>query len=366
MRVIGLSIIGSNIDTNSYVGASGNAYTIGIAQANFEWIGAIPAMILASLIFIPLYWRAGVYSIPEYLALLQPICACSDRIDHQPVRSLCHGRSNVGVGSGIRNVSWLANMDEYSRIRRGCWLIFYYRRTRSGGFHGRLTGEHYVHLRSYHRGIGHLRIRGFTNFAAELTKDNPDHLSVYLPADHPQSPWPGVILGLGIVLSPAYWIASQAILQRALGAKSQWDASASMMFAAFAKTFVPLLIIFPGLLALVLNAPIDEADKALPWVIKNVLPPGLSGLMFVAVIAALQSSLDSSINATSLMVTRDIRHVLIKQHDPERDLVVGRWISLVLLVSAMAIAPFISDLGGIFMFCRPVCPCSKDQCWHCC
>ena len=42
---------------------------MGIAQANFEWIGAIPAMILASLVFIPLYWRAGVYSIPEYLGL---------------------------------------------------------------------------------------------------------------------------------------------------------------------------------------------------------------------------------------------------------------------------------------------------------
>ncbi|MDB0050211.1 hypothetical protein N9F31_02020, partial [Pseudomonadales bacterium] len=67
--VIGLSIIGTNIDTNSYVGASGNAYNVGIAQANFEWIGAIPAMIIASLIFIPLYWRAGVYSIPEYLGL---------------------------------------------------------------------------------------------------------------------------------------------------------------------------------------------------------------------------------------------------------------------------------------------------------
>ena len=72
--------------------------------------------------------------------------------------------------------------------------------------------------------------------------------------------------------------------------------------------------------------------------------------MFVAVIAALQSSLDSSINATSLMVTRDIRHVLIKDHNPDRDLAVGRWISLVLLLSAMVIAPFISDLGGIFIF----------------
>ena len=67
--VIGLSIIGTNIGTNSYIGASGNAYSIGIAQANFEWIGAIPAMIICSLIFIPLYWKAGVYSIPEYLGL---------------------------------------------------------------------------------------------------------------------------------------------------------------------------------------------------------------------------------------------------------------------------------------------------------
>ena len=65
--VIGLSIIGTNIGANDYVGAAGNGHRYGLAQANFEWIGAIPAMILASMIFIPVYWRAGVYSIPEYL-----------------------------------------------------------------------------------------------------------------------------------------------------------------------------------------------------------------------------------------------------------------------------------------------------------
>ena len=67
--IIGLSIIGTNIGADSYIGASGNAYLVGIAQANFEWIGAIPAMIMAALVFIPLYWKAGVYSIPEYLGL---------------------------------------------------------------------------------------------------------------------------------------------------------------------------------------------------------------------------------------------------------------------------------------------------------
>lgn len=349
--VIGLSIIGSNIDTNSYVGASGNAYTIGIAQANFEWIGAIPAMIIASLIFIPLYWRAGVYSIPEYLGLRY----------NQAVRVVTALITSLFAVFAMGVAMWALALVLETYLGWPIWMsilisgavVGLYSIT--GGLAAvAFTDALQVSIMFFCGiiivGLGISELGGFTEFSSALTKDNPDHLSVYLPADHPQSPWPGVILGLGIVLSPAYWIASQAILQRSLGAKSQWDASASMMFAAFAKTFVPLLIIFPGLLALVLNAPIDDSDKALPWIIKNVLPPGLSGLMFVAVIAALQSSLDSSINATSLMVTRDIRHVLLKQHDPARDLVVGRWISLALLLSAMVIAPFISDLGGIFVF----------------
>jgi SSS family solute:Na+ symporter len=157
-----------------------------------------------------------------------------------------------------------------------------------------------------------------------------------------------VILGLGIVLSPAYWCGGQAILQRTLGARSQWDASASMMFAAMAKTLVPLLIVFPGLLALVMHAELEYPDMALPWVVKNVLPPGLSGLMFVALVAALQSSIDSSVNATALMVTRDIRGVFRPDRDLEGDLRIGRLTALGVLLGAMAFAPFIGDLGSIY------------------
>jgi SSS family solute:Na+ symporter len=195
---------------------------------------------------------------------------------------------------------------------------------------------------------------GWDNFASQLTEEHPTHLQTYLPADHESYPWPGVILGLGLVLSPAYWIGSQAILQRSLGAKSQWDASASMMFAAFAKTLVPLLIVFPGILALVMKADIDYPDMALPWIIKNVLPAGISGLMFVAIIAALQSTIDSGINSTSLMITRDIRHVLLNDDSTENDLKIGRYLTLLILVIAMSIAPFIGELGGIFTFMQTV------------
>ncbi len=348
--VIGLSIIGSNIDTNSYVGASGNAYNIGIAQANFEWIGAIPAMIVASLIFIPLYWRAGVYSIPEYLGLRYS----------QPVRVIAATIVSVFSVFAMGVAMWALALVLQTYLGWPIWLSILV----SGGVVGLYSISGGLAAIAFTDALqvgimfacglvivvlGFTELGGATNFITSLVTTNPDHLSAYLSADHPESPWPGVILGLGIVLSPAYWIGSQAILQRSLGARSQWDASAAMMFAAFAKTLVPLLIVFPGLLALVLKANIEYPDMALPWVIKNVLPVGLSGLMFVAVIAALQSSIDSTINATSLMITRDIRHVLIKSHDSTQDLRVGRWLAFVLLVCAMIMANFIGELGGIFM-----------------
>ncbi len=349
--VIGLSIIGTNVDTNGYIGASGNAYSIGIAQANFEWIGAIPAMIIAALIFIPLYWRAGVYSIAEYLGLRY----------NQAVRVLAASIVVVMSVFAMGVAMWALAITMQTFIGWPIWV-------------GILVSGTVVGLYSVAGGLGAVAITdsiqvcimfvcgliiiaigisdagGAGSFVSKLTAENPTHLSAYLPADHESYPWHGVILGLGLVLSPAYWVGGQAILQRTLGARTQWDASAGMIFAALAKTFVPVLIVFPGLLAIVMMADIEYPDMALPWVIKNVLPVGVSGLMFVAIIAALQSSIDSSINSTALMITRDIRHVLMKNHNPESDLKIGRLLTLGLLLSAMCIAPYIGNLGGIFNF----------------
>ena len=353
--VIGLSIIGTNIGTNSYIGASGNAYSIGIAQANFEWIGAIPAMIICSLIFIPLYWKAGVYSIPEYLGLRY----------NQPVRLVAALIACIVAVFAIGVGMWALALTLETYIGWPIWLgilvsgtvVGFY--SISGGLAAVAITDSLQVCIMFLCGLiivylGLEGLGGWDNFASQLTEEHPTHLQTYRPADHVSYPWPGVILGLGLVLSPAYWIGSQAILQRSLGAKSQWDASASMMFAAFAKTLVPLLIVFPGILALVMKADIDYPDMALPWIIKNVLPAGISGLMFVAIIAALQSTIDSGINSTSLMITRDIRHVLLNDDSTENDLKIGRYLTLLILVIAMSIAPFIGELGGIFTFMQTV------------
>ncbi len=353
--VIGLSIIGTNIGASSYIGASGNAYQVGIAQANFEWIGAIPAMIIAALVFIPLYWKAGVYSIPEYLGMRY----------NQAVRVTSAVITSVVAIFAIAAALWAIALTLEIYLGWPAWVGILVTGTIVGIYSvvGGLAAVAFTDslqvVIMFFGGfvivaLGLSETGGFEKFASVLRVENPNHLQAYLPADHETFPWPGVILGLGIVLSPAYWCAGQAILQRSLGARSQWDASAGMMFAALAKTFVPLLVVFPGLLALAMYAEIEHPDQAMAWVIKEVLPPGISGLMFVAIIAALQSTIDSSINSTSLLITRDIRHVLFKQSDRSKDLIIGRYLTVILLLIAMVIAPMIAYMGGIYQFIQTV------------
>ncbi len=349
--VVGLSIIGTNIGADSYIGASGNAYMVGVAQANFEWIGAIPAMIIASLVFIPLYWKAGVYSIPEYLGMRYS----------QAVRVTAATITSIVSVFAIAVALWAIAITLQTYLGWPTWLGIFVTGTIVGAYSvvGGLAAVAFTDSLQVVVmfvggivivGLGLSGAGGLESFAEALKKENPEHLHAYLPADHETFPWPGVILGLGIVLSPAYWCAGQAILQRSLGARSQWDASAGMMLAALAKTCVPLLIVFPGLLALVMLAEIEYPDQAMAWVIKEVLPPGISGLMFIAIIAALQSTIDSSINSTSLLITRDIRHVLIRNADPKKDLLIGRYLTVALLLLAMSTAPIISTMGGIYQF----------------
>ena len=353
--VVGLSIIGTNIGADSYIGASGNAYRVGIAQANFEWIGAIPAMIIAALVFIPLYWKAGVYSIPEYLGMRY----------NQAVRVTAAMITSVVSVFAIALALWAIAITLQTYLGWPTWVGILVTGTIVGAYSvvGGLAAVAFTD--SFQVvimflgglvivGLGISGAGGMEGFAQTLTEENPNHLQAYLPADHETFPWPGVILGLGIVLSPAYWCAGQAILQRTLGARSQWDASAGMMLAALAKTCVPLLIVFPGLLALVMHAEIEYPDQAMAWVIKEVLPPGISGLMFIAIIAALQSTIDSSINSTSLLITRDIRYVLFRQADRSKDLLIGRYLTVGLLLLAMATAPMISAMGGIYQFIQTI------------
>lgn len=64
---IGMSLVVSDIGAIDIVGIAGSAYLYGIVMGNFDWIGCVPVMIIAGFIFIPIFWRAKVTTIPEWL-----------------------------------------------------------------------------------------------------------------------------------------------------------------------------------------------------------------------------------------------------------------------------------------------------------
>lgn len=351
--VISFSIVGTNIGAYDYMGASGGAFRFGIAQANYEWLGAIPAMIVSALLVIPYFWRSGVYTVPEYLGKRYQESV-------RTIEALIYGLFLVALlgiffwASGLMLNTYLGWPLQLSIVITAVIVGVY---TITGGL-AAVAITDVVQLGIMFVGgiavavIGFWKAGGLQEFFTKVASNHPQHLKIFLPLDNPTYPWLGMIFGLGLVLSPAWWCANQSIIQRTLGARSEWDAKAGMLFAAFPKTMIPLLVILPGFFALVFSSPgeIPNPDQALPWVIKHLLPPGLAGLVFVAFIAALHSSVDSTLNSASTLWTKDIYQRYFKKQAPDRHyLVVGRVLTGCFVVFGVLLAPVTNKFPGIYV-----------------
>lgn len=351
--VISFSIIGTNIGAYDYLGAAGGAFRFGIAQANYEWLGAIPAMIVSALLVVPYFWRNGVYTVPEYLGKRY-----NERV--RTIEAIIYGLFLVlllGIffwASGLMLHTYLGWPLRLSIVITAAIVGIY---TITGGL-AAVALTDVVQLGVMFVGgiavafIGFWRAGGIQAFFERLASLHPQHLKLFLPLDNPYYPWLGMIFGLGLVLSPAWWCANQSIIQRTLGARSEWDAKAGMLFAAFPKTMIPVMIILPGFFALMFASPseISNPDQALPWVIKNLLPPGLAGFVFVAFIAALHSSVDSTLNSASTIWTRDIYQRYFRKRASDRHyLFVGRILTAVFVVFGVLFAPITDRFPGIYV-----------------
>ena len=54
---VGMSIVATDISAMDFVGVSGQSYRFGMAVGNFDWLGSMPAMLLAAFIFIVPQWE---------------------------------------------------------------------------------------------------------------------------------------------------------------------------------------------------------------------------------------------------------------------------------------------------------------------
>jgi SSS family solute:Na+ symporter len=182
----------------------------------------------------------------------------------------------------------------------------------------------------------------------------PDHFHMILSADDPHYkdlPGLSVIIGGMWIANLSYWGCNQYIIQRALAAKSLPEAQRGMVFAGFLKLIMPIIIVLPGIAAVLLAPNLAKPDQAYPAMMR-LLPPGLLGLVFAALVAAIIASTASKINSIATIFTLDIYARFAKGEQSEKKLVtVGRVAAAVAVVIAILTArPLLGGLDQAFQY----------------
>ena len=207
-------------------------------------------------------------------------------------------------------------------------------------------------------------VAGVWNGMGALRQQADSHFHMFFAEGHPYyQVLPGMALVTGgmWINNLSYWGCNQYIVQRALGADLK-TARAGILFAAFLKLLIPLIVVIPGIAAYVLyqSGPFQAAmtdasgvvkpDQAYP-VLMNLLPVGMKGLAFAALTAAVVASLAGKCNSISTIFTLDIYKKYLNKSASEQKLVnVGRWAVLVSFAIAVAIAPMLRSLDQVYQY----------------
>lgn len=174
-----------------------------------------------------------------------------------------------------------------------------------------------------------------------------DHFSVVRPLDDEGLPWPGLLLGVPF-LGFWYWSTNQYIIQRALGARDIRQARWGLVLAAFLKIIPLFIMVIPGAIALTLYPDIPNGDAVFPFLVTNVLPVGLIGLVLAGLISAILSSVDSALNSSSTLVVIDFIKPNVIKLTEQDTAKYGRITTVVLMVIAATWAPQIANFQGLW------------------
>ena len=355
---IGASLIAANISAEQIIGMSGSAWVMGIAIGAYEWMAAITLVIVAKWL-LPVFLKHKIYTMPQFL---------EERYDHRVRNVMALFWLGIYVFVNLTSILWLGALAvntvtgldlTISLIALGGFATAY---SLYGGlkavaltdiiqvillvFGGILIAIISLNEVSGGQGV----VAGFNTllektperFDLIFTKDSPHYVSL---------PGISVLVGGMWIMNLSYWGFNQYIIQRALAAKNTREAQKGILFAAFLKMIMPLIIVLPGVAAAVLAPDLAAPDRAYPTVM-NLLPAGILGLVFAALIAAIVSSLASMMNSISTIFTMDLYRNFRSGEESEGELVrTGRIVSFSAIVIATIVAkPLLGNFSQAFQY----------------
>lgn len=359
---IGASLIASNISAEQFIGMSGSGYQIGLAISAYEWMAAA-TLIIVAIFFMPVYLKNKIYTMPQFLnkryngtvAMIMAIFWLMLYIVVNLMSILylgalaIHGISGLNLTLCIGLLALFAiiitlggmKVIGYTDVIQVFFLVL-------GGLVATYLALDLVAAQAGQSGI----INGFK----ELTKEAPGHFELILDRSNENYldlPGLSVLIGGLWIANLNYWGCNQYITQRALGAELP-VARKGLLFAAFLKLLMPVIVVLPGIAAFVLHQKgmfqtemldskgIVDVNKAYPSLL-NLLPKGLKGLAFAALTAAIVASLAGKANSIATIFSLDIYKKAIHRDASDRKLVtVGK----ITIIVSMIIAILLSLMLG--------------------
>jgi SSS family solute:Na+ symporter len=367
---IGASLIASNISAEHFIGMSGSGYALGLAISTYEWMAAATLIIVAVFI-LPIYLRNRIFTMPQFLAtrynqqvstlmaifwLLVYVFVNLTSIIYLGALAIT-SISDISFGWSIAGLSIFSiivtlggmKVIGYTDVIQVLVLLI-------GGL---VTTYLALTLLSEHFGYGSNLLKGISI----LRREAPDHFHMIFHKGNPyykDLPGLSVIIGGMWINNLAYWGCNQYIIQRALGANLK-TARSGLLFAAFLKLLVPVIVVLPGITMFVLHKNgmfrnemmpdgIVKPDHAYPTLM-NLLPAGLKGVAFAALTAAVVASLAGKANSISTIFSLDIYKKFFNRNASEKQLVgIGKWVVIVAMGIAALIAPALKNLDQAYQF----------------
>lgn len=346
---IGGSLFASNISSTTLIGLAGAAYVSGISVSNYEWMAGV-VLVFMTFFFIPIYFKARLSTVPEYL---ERRFDRSSRLYFSAITILLSILVDTAGGlyaGAIVLRTFFPDLVLWQTCLALALIAGFY--TAAGG----LAAVVYTDvIQSVVLIIGStiLTLMVFAKFdfswAAAKAAIPEGHLSLIRPLDDPGLPWLGTLVGVPI-LGFWYWATNQYITQRILGARTLRDAQWGANFGGALKLLPLFIMVIPGAMAVSLFPDLENGDQVFPTLVAELLPAGLTGIVLAGLVAAIMSSVDSTLNSASTLVVKDFVERPGHALAPRRIRNLGRITTLTLMAIAALWAPRIADFGGLFSY----------------
>jgi SSS family solute:Na+ symporter len=352
---IGFSLFASNISSTTLIGLAGDAYTSGIAVANYEWMATV-VLVFFAVFFIPIYIRSRITTVPEFL---------EQRFDGRSrlyfsgltiITNVVVDTAGSLFAGAMVLLTFFPQLDLFTTCAVLALVAGLY--TAAGGLAAVVytdvlqavvlligsTVMAYLLFGSEQIGFSWDRVR-------EVTP--PQMLSMIRPLSDKNLPWLGTLIGVP-VLGFYFWGTNQFIVQRVLGARGVDHARWGALLGGLLKLPVLFIMVLPGTMARIAFPGLERGDQVFPTLITGLLPTGIRGLVLAGLIAAIMSSIDSTLNSASTLVTVDFFQRRRPNMTPQQVAWVGRAAIVVFMVLSALWAPQIAHFEGLFKYLQAV------------